>query len=175
MLDALPLGTASAVEAGRWTLDPDDSCVAFRVPRRFGLVRIGGRFTRCEGMLDARDAEPLALTLSADPTSLETGNARRNAHLRSDDVFGADRHPRLWFASTAVALASGLLTVVGELHAAGHRLPITAEGTLRQHPGHVELALSAPVDPRALGMTRSPLGRVQAAAELVVRGRLVRV
>ena len=175
MLESLPLGTASAVEAGRWSLDPDRSSVAFRVPRRFGLARITGRFTRSEGVLDARDPEALALTLSADPASLETGSTRRDAHLRSDDGFGAERHPRLWLASTAVALDGGCLTVAGELHAAGRRIAITAAGTLRQHAGHVELALSAPVDPRALGMTRSPLGRVRGPAELVVRGRLVRV
>ena len=143
MLDSLPLGTASAVAAGRWSLDPDRSSVAFRVPRRFGLARITGRLTRCEGVLDARDPEALALILSADPTSLETGNTRRDARLRSDDGFAADRHPRLWLASTAVALEGGCLTVAGELHAAGRRIAITAAGTVRQHAGQVELALSA--------------------------------
>ena len=169
-----PAAPAAILRTGRWRLDPDRSSVEFRVPHLFGLITVTGRFRRFEGVLDSRDPLACTITLSADPASLDTGKARRDAHLRSDDFFGTDLHPRLWFVSAAVALADGRMTADGELHAAGHHVRVTAEATLEERDGEVEIAATALVDQRTLGMTWSPLGAVRTPAELIVRGRLVR-
>jgi polyisoprenoid-binding protein YceI len=167
-------GAPPALRTGRWILDAAHSSVEFRVAHRFGLVRVSGSFERYEGILDARDPDVATITLSVDPTSLDTGSARRDAHLRSDAFLGAERHPRLRFVSDEVALEEGRLTARGELHAAGHRVRVTADGTLQARDGRLEVTAAARVDQRTLGMTWSSLGMVRAPAELVVRGRLLR-
>jgi len=55
--------------------------------------------------------------------SVNTGNERRDGHLRSADWFEADRHPYMTFKSTSVKangdgglLAHGLLTIKGQSH-----------------------------------------------------------
>ena len=173
MVDFLHAPYAATVAAGRWTLDPTRSSVEFRVPHFFGLITVKGRFTRFEGSLDLRGDTPMA-TLTVHAASLESRHARRDAHLRSDDFFAVERHPQIWFVSDEAALDGPRLSLSGELHAAGRHTRVTTEATLVDHGDEIEIAATAHVDQRGLGMTWSPLGMVRTPAELTLRGRLVR-
>lgn len=166
-------GSASELARGTWILDPDRSSLEFRVPLLYGVIgTVKGSFGRYRGTLDL-DARP-AIELAIEADSIDTGNAKRDKHLRSVDFFDAEAHPEVRFESESAALDGETLHVTGTLRAAGESAPLDVTATLRPVGEEFELEASAVVDQRELGMTWSPLGTLRPPARLAVRGRLVR-
>jgi polyisoprenoid-binding protein YceI len=157
---------------GEWRLDPARSSVEFRVRSIYGLVTVKGGFTRYRGTLDLAASPAIELVIEAD--SVDTGNAKRDEHLRSADFFDAAEQPQLRFLAGAATLDGETLATQGVLHAAGGRVPLNLTATVRPVGDEFEIEAKAVVDQRELGMTWSPLGMVRAPAKLLVRGRLVR-
>ena len=75
---------------GRWQLDPQRSSVEFRAGHVWGLASVIGHFDDFEGRLDLK-ADP-AIELMINAASVQTGNPKRDRHLRSGDFFDADHH-----------------------------------------------------------------------------------
>jgi polyisoprenoid-binding protein YceI len=156
-----------------WRLDPTRSSVEFHVPNFYGLMTVKGRFERFDGTLEL-GTNPAA-TLTIDAASLDTGNARRDKHLRSADFFDAERHPEVRFESTSVTAHEEALVVRGRFTAAGTERPLELVAAVRQvDDGELELEAVTYLDQRELGMTFSPLGMVRTPTKLVVRAHLVR-
>jgi polyisoprenoid-binding protein YceI len=134
-------------------------------------MTVKGHFERFEGTLNL-DGEPtIELTIGAD--SLETGNGKRDKHLRSADFFGVEQTPQVRFVSDTATLDGEKLTVGGQLHAGGAAVALEFEATIRRVEGELEVEAVTQVDHRKLGMTWSPLGILRSPSTLVVRGRLV--
>jgi polyisoprenoid-binding protein YceI len=166
-------GPASQLAKGTWILDPARSSVEFRTRLLYGVIgTVKGGFTRYAGTLDLEARPAIELTIDAD--SIDTGKDKRDEHLRSADFFDAAEHPTMRFESEAAALDGETLHVTGTLHAGGGSAPLDVTVTVRLVGEEFELEAGAEVDPRALGMTWSPLGMVRGPAKLAVRGRLVR-
>jgi polyisoprenoid-binding protein YceI len=87
----------------RWRLDPDRSTAEFRVPNFWGLMKVRGGFDRLSGWLEIGEQGQRRIELTIDATSLNTGNDKRDEHLRSDDFFDTERHPTVRFVSTSVS------------------------------------------------------------------------
>ena len=83
--------------AGRWALDPLHSSVSFTV-RHLMVSKVRGRFTGFDAQIVTAE-NPLDSTVEAtvDLSSIDTGNADRDAHIRSADFFDVDQHPTLAF------------------------------------------------------------------------------
>lgn len=159
----------------RWQLDPSGSSAEFSVPNVWGLASVKGRFQRLDGWLEVDDDHQWRMELTVDATSLDTGNRRRDRHLRSADFFDAEHHPELRFRSSNVNdHGGGRLGVEGELEAAGERTRLQVEVTVEHADGRLELDAAATVDQRQLGMTFSPLGVIRAPTALSVHARLRR-
>jgi polyisoprenoid-binding protein YceI len=108
-----------------------------------------------------------------DAASLDTGNRRRDRHLRSADFFDVQHHPEVRFRSRSVYDdGDGRLHVEGELEAAGGRARLQVEATVTD--GRLELDAAATIDQRELGMTWSPLGAIGTPTALSVHARLRR-
>lgn len=163
---------APGIERAVWRIDPARSSVEFAVPSAWGLSNVKGRFDRYEGTLDLR-RDP-AIELAIDAGSIDTNNARRDKHLRSDDFFGVEAHPQVRFLSETATLDGERLTVTGELRAAGECEPLYLVATLRRVGPELEIEATAEVDQRRLAMTFSPMGMIRTPTKLAVRGRLVR-
>ena len=88
--------------AGTWTIDPVHSEVGFSV-RHMMVSKVRGKFASFEGSIVTGE-NPLDSTVTAtvDLASIDTGNADRDAHIRSADFFDVERHPTLTFRSTGV-------------------------------------------------------------------------
>jgi polyisoprenoid-binding protein YceI len=106
----------------RWVVDPARSTIEFRVGNWWGLTTVVGHFSRFDGSYTVGPGGR-AIELIVDAASLETGNRRRNKHLRSSDFFDVESHPHVRFTADDVTDGDeGTLHVRGELEAAGKRL-----------------------------------------------------
>ena len=157
----------------RWVVDPAHSSAEFRVPHFWGLVKVKGQFDRIDGWLEVDDNGSRRLGLTIDAASVNTGNRQRDEHLRGTDFFDTDRHPDLRFVSSQVSEADGGdLRVQGELLAAGDRVALELQPTVRQSDDQIEIDASTTVDQRQLGMTWSPLGIARTPTVLTVHAQL---
>jgi polyisoprenoid-binding protein YceI len=114
--------------AGEYTIDPAHTSVEF-VGRHLMITKVRGRFPEVTGAITI-DEEPERshVEVEIDVASLDTGNADRDAHLRSADFFDAEQYPKISFRSTDVeATASGTWAVTGELTVRDVSRPITLQ------------------------------------------------
>ena len=155
---------------GRWRLDPQRSRVEFRVGNMWGLATVKGHFDHYDGRLDL-STDP-AIELTIDAASVQTGNRRRDKHLRSADFFDAESHPRVRFRSESVVPEGDTLKVRGRLSARDQSIPVELEARVRGVDGQLEIEASAQAPHRELGMTWSPLGVISPRSELLVSGYL---
>jgi polyisoprenoid-binding protein YceI len=163
--------TETTVE--RWTADPSRTTVEFEVEHLWGLHTVRGRFRSFDGAYIVGPSGS-GIELTIDAGSVDTGCPARDNHLRSADSFGADEH-QLRFTSTRVTgLGSGRVHVSGELEAAGRRVPLTFDASVRLIDGDLELEATTTVDQSRFGMNDGPLHNVGRPTKLRVKTRLVR-
>ena len=156
----------------RWAVDPRRSTVEFRVPTFWGLSTVVGHFDHFEGSF-ARDGDHVfAIDLTIDADSLDTANETRDRHLRSERFFDVAEHPQIRFSSTSIDEFGGILAMNGQLEAAGGRVPVALEATIREEGDELEIEATTTIDQRELGMTFSPLGMIRTPATLHVQARL---
>ena len=91
-----------------WSIDAAHSSVSFKV-RHLGISNVRGEFINydAEILMDGTDLNTLSVNASIETTSVDTGNERRDGHLRSDDFFGSDEFPLMTFVSTGVSEIEG--------------------------------------------------------------------
>src|ERR1044071_9156203 len=93
--------TTTALSTGTWTIDQAHTEIGFSVRHLMSKVR--GNFKQFEGAVTT--GENLAdtkVTVSVDLSSIDTGNADRDNHLRSGDFFEVEANPTMTFESTDV-------------------------------------------------------------------------
>jgi polyisoprenoid-binding protein YceI len=142
----------------RWVVDPVHSQVDFRVRHMVGRVR--GTFRDWYGVLTTRDTDWTTGTVdvSVQTRSLDTGNAYRDADLRSNRFFATDSFPGLTFKSTAIHTQDSTVQVQGILTIKGHAHPVTLTGQYlgiaRDADGHERIGFDAgtTVDRRDYGI-----------------------
>jgi polyisoprenoid-binding protein YceI len=162
---------APSLESGTWILDPARSSVEFRSKTFWGLVTVKGKFTSYEGSLDlTRDP---AIELTVDASSLDTGNKKRDTHLRSGDFFNVEETPNLGFRSSSAQLHDDHLHVSGTITAAGRTAVVEPAVHIHAVAGGFEIESVTQVDQRALGMTYSPAKMILSPSTLIVRGQLI--
>ena len=101
------------------TFHPDKthSNVGFKV-RHLGISNVRGAFGEYEATVqfDPEDLTTLSVDATIQTSSVDTGNERRDNHLRSDDFFNAEEFPELRFVSKEVRdLDGGEFDLVGDL------------------------------------------------------------
>jgi polyisoprenoid-binding protein YceI len=161
------------VAPSRWSLDRDGSSVGFTVKTMWGLIPVRGRFDRFAGSYEVgRNGTTIELTIEAD--SIDTGNAKRDEHLRSSDFFDVDDHAQMRFRSTRVyAVGDEMLHVVGNLEVAGIVEPLEFAVTVQPAGDGLAVEATTTVDQRRFGM-RSVLGMIRRPTTLHVKALLKR-
>ncbi|MCB9841373.1 MAG: YceI family protein [Phycisphaeraceae bacterium] len=113
-----------------YTVDPVHSSVHFMI-KHAGVSNFYGRFNTLQGTLvfDPENPESARMEFMVDTSSVDTGNAGRDDHLRSGDFFNARQFPQATFESTSFAVAEdmgeNMYTVEGELTLHGETRPVT--------------------------------------------------
>lgn len=120
--------TAAEARTGTYEIDPGHSRIGFTV-RSLG-IKTHGSFTAVEGAghFDATNPRHSNIALHLDAASIDTNNARRDAHLRSKAFLAADAYPDITFTSTSVApIGDDWYRVTGYLTMKGTTKPVTVE------------------------------------------------
>ena len=111
-----------------WTIDPSHSGASFTVRHMFTKVR--GRFTDLAGTIET-SGDTLTdgqVTVEIKADSVDTSDAQRDGHLRTNDFFGTGETPTITFRSTSVTpKGDNEFLLHGELTIRGITRPITLE------------------------------------------------
>src|SRR5262245_62140251 len=103
-----------------WNIDPSHSVVEFSA-RHIMITTVKGRFRKMKGVIRVDEADPDRSTVevSIESGSVDTGDDKRDAHLRSADFLDVEHYPSIWFRSRRVDGAYGKpgdrFKVVGDL------------------------------------------------------------
>jgi polyisoprenoid-binding protein YceI len=117
----------TTVQTGDYNVDTSHTRIGF-VARHAMVTKVRGAFKEFEGtgFFDADDPTQSKLQLTIRATSVDTGNADRDAHLRSNDFFDMENYPEITFVSTDVEKVDGEhYKVTGDLTIKGQSRPVT--------------------------------------------------
>lgn len=95
--------TTAPTLTGTYAIDPTHSRIGF-VARHAMVTKVRGSFNDFDGngYFDSDDPTRSHLALKIKAASIDTRNADRDAHLRSNDFFEMDTYPEIAFVSTSV-------------------------------------------------------------------------
>ena len=122
---ALSLGTF-AIAADNYKIDSVHSVVLYRVSH-FNVGNAYGRFKEPTGTVayDKADPSKTAFTFEVKTDNVDTGNEKRDAHLKSPDFFDAKQFPTITFKSSSVKAEGDTMQVTGDLNLHGVTKSIT--------------------------------------------------
>lgn len=98
----------SAVATTNWNLDKTHSSVKFTVDHLV-ISEVEGRFKMFNGTLSSTnpDFTNAKVDFTVDVNSINTDEEKRDAHLKSDDFFNAEKYPTMKFTSTSFKKVKG--------------------------------------------------------------------
>jgi polyisoprenoid-binding protein YceI len=143
----------------KWVVDMVHSQVDFGVRHLVGRVR--GTFARWYAVLSTEEGgwKVGIVNVSIETASLSTGNAYRDADLRSDRFFAVKRYPKMTFQGSGFAATDSTVDLHGLLTIKGHSKPVVLTGRYRgiakDADGHERIAFEATgtVDRRDFGLS----------------------
>ena len=144
-----------------WQLDTAHTHIGFSV-KHMMVSTVRGQFTLFSGTvaLDEEHPERSHVEVSIDPTSISTGDPKRDGHLRTADFFEVEKYPEIRFASTSVErTGDDEYRVAGDLsmHGITHpvTLNVTLEGQSRDMQGQrrAGFTLSGAINRKDFGLT----------------------
>jgi polyisoprenoid-binding protein YceI len=119
--------TSSPASTVTWKLDPAHSSAEFKV-KHMMISNVKGSFSGLTGTLTEDKNDPTRSSVEAlvDIGTINTGDAQRDAHLKSADFFHHEEHPTMSFKSTKVEKkGDGEYRVTGDLTLHGETRPVT--------------------------------------------------
>jgi polyisoprenoid-binding protein YceI len=120
-----------------YKIDTNHSTLGFSVPILGGLSKVRGKFADFSIVImnDEDDITHSSVKAVIKTTSIDTGIADRDAHLRTADFFDAEKYPEIVFESTKIKKNGKNFTAAGNLTMHGVTkqidLPFTVTGVNR--------------------------------------------
>jgi polyisoprenoid-binding protein YceI len=121
--------TVPTTLTGTYAIDPTHSRIGF-VARHAMVTKVRGSFNEFEGSgyLDVENPSGSRVELTIQAASIDTRNADRDGHLKSNDFFDMETYPEIRFASTAVEQVDPEnFRVTGDLTIKGVTKPVTVD------------------------------------------------
>ena len=146
---------------GTYTLDPAHSRIGF-VARHAMVTKVRGAFNEFEGTATLDGANPAnsSAQVTISTASIDTRNAQRDGHLRSNDFLAMDEYPQITFVSTGARQVddstfelTGDLTIKGVTNSI--TIPFTFEGAAKDPFGNLRVGFEGAVtiDRKDYGIT----------------------
>lgn len=111
----------------KWSFDPAHTTLAVSA-KHMMITTVRGRFSDLSGEIDYDPTDPLRATawMEIPAQSVDTGDDKRDAHLRSADFLDSDRYPKIRFESRSITRDGKQFLVTGDLTIRGTTKPVTA-------------------------------------------------
>ena len=143
-----------------WNIDAAHSQLGFAV-RHMMISTVRGKFAKLDAdvQVELANLSQARVTARIDAASVDTGDEKRDGHLRSADFFDVEKYPTIEFKSTQVSQQGANLTVHGLLKIKDQEHPITLQGEMvgpgKDPWGNSKLgfSLSGDVDREQWGLT----------------------
>lgn len=118
----------SRVTAGTYKVDANHTQVLWEVDH-MGFTPLWGLFGETSGSLTLDPAKPndAKVTIDIPLTGLTVSSAGFGKHLRTADLFDAEKFPTAKFVSTSVKAAGSKATITGDLTVKGVTKPVTLD------------------------------------------------
>jgi polyisoprenoid-binding protein YceI len=148
-------------QVATYQIDPSHSEVEFSV-KHLVITTTKGRFGSFSGEIvyDPANVAASSVQVTIDADSVDTRDAKRDEHLRSNDFFGAGDNPQLTFVSTRVEpKGENTFRVYGDLTIAGTTKEVVLDaeynGTINNPWGQTVAGFSAKteIDRKDYGIT----------------------
>jgi polyisoprenoid-binding protein YceI len=109
---------------GNWNVDPSHSSVSFSV-KHLMISKVRGSFNTFSGTVTVpEDRLATVVDVVIDPASINTGDAARDGHLKTNDFFDVEAFPSWGFKSSAVKAKGSDYVLVGDLTMKGVTKPV---------------------------------------------------
>ena len=113
---------------GTWTIDATHTRLGF-IARHAMVTKVRGSFDDVAGtiVIDAANPGGSTAEVTVALASIATGNADRDAHLRSPDFFDVENNTAMTFTSTGVKQDGDEFVMIGDLSIKGITRPVELE------------------------------------------------
>ena len=131
---ALSTGVAQA-EPATYAIDPSHTFATFQISH-FGASVNRGRFDKKEGTVQFdRAGKSGKVDVTFDTSSINTGTSAFDKHLKSADIFNAEKHPTMRFVSDKFVFDGDKVSAVeGQLTMLGKTQPLTLKANQFKAP-----------------------------------------
>jgi len=134
--------------ADEYVADKSHTNIGFTV-KHMVIATVPGKFNdyTIDFMFDANDLKNSSVKASIKTASIDTGDEKRDGHLRSPDFFDAEQHPEIIFVSSSVVkngsdyVAKGTLTMRGVSKEI--ELPFSVQGPVQDRRGNSRIGVEA--------------------------------
>ncbi len=141
---ALFLTFTISAQTTQWDFDTAHSNVRFSVAHMV-ISEVEGNFNKFNGTVvsEKEDFSDLAVEFTLQTESVDTGNAKRDGHLKSPDFFDAEKYPTMTFKGKSIEkMENGSYKLTGDFTMIGVTKELTIEvkhlGTIQDPWGNTK-------------------------------------
>lgn len=132
LLACLALAIPAIAGAATYQLDPVHSNIQFKI-RHLTVSNVTGTFNKIKGSatMEGEDPATLKIEVAIEAASVDTGNEKRDQHLRTPDFLDVAKYPTITFVSKKVVKGDpGKLKITGDLtiHGVTREITVDLEG-----------------------------------------------
>jgi polyisoprenoid-binding protein YceI len=140
--------SAEALAADKYALDHAHTTVGFSV-KHMVITNVKGTFGEFDGTIefDENDLTKTTASGTIKVASIDTGNEKRDGHLKSGDFFDAEKYPEITFASKKVEKGKDGYVMIGDMTIRGVtkeiEVPFELVGKITDPMGKTRIGLRA--------------------------------
>lgn len=125
---------AASAAPVEYAFDASHSNIGFKVPHLV-VSSVSGRFKEVQSAkikLDDQDLTKSEISIEIKASSVDTGDPKRDEHLRNPDFFDTAKYPLIKFTSTKISKAGKGYKLVGDLTIRDVRKSVTLDATVSE-------------------------------------------
>ncbi|MEM9034537.1 MAG: YceI family protein [Actinomycetota bacterium] len=154
---------------GTWRLDPSATTVTVTA-KNFLFRTVPATLQVDAGSITVEGGAVTGVEISADAGTYDSGNAKRDEHVRSADFLDAEAHPLLTFRCGGVESSAGGYRTDGTVTVKGESFPLAVEiSDVEAGPDGGTFVATATVDRKAIGVGKMPSLMIGRDLQLTVR------
>ena len=147
---AAPLAVSSLAATTTWQVDPAHTAAGFSV-KHMMIATVRGQFKGVTGTVnwDDQDISNSVVDVTIDANTVDTGEPKRDADLKSANFFDVAHYPTITFKSTKIErISAAKMKVAGNLTIRGITKPVVLDvegpsGAVKDPWGNTRVALNA--------------------------------